>query len=218
MTPVRSGEYKTPLETARETKVVAEPPTQTFALVIGYTKGISVNSEALEVGESIAVMPGMVSIEFDRIASSTEVNEIIEVIPRKNHPKAKTIACIALLPLCPAIMSLNTEGSAKTITQTKSKKAWCVGSIDLEVYSGARYIAKIVVDESTYSNLQIKEEEPNPYRVSNGLLKCRTIEKVVTNSYRQHFHPMPDGLLFDTIAAQPPGSLENKDYRYVSII
>ncbi|MEM7468730.1 MAG: hypothetical protein AAF387_17825 [Pseudomonadota bacterium] len=135
-------------------------------------KGISVNGSSLDTGQSIEIPPGITTVKFD---GESVYSEVISEGPRKDHREIKTIACIALLPLCPAIMSLNTEGNAEVRTQ----KVQCSGSTAIDIHPGGTYLAEIVEDAVTYPTLVIQEVIPNRQRKSKGALKCTKMEDPV---------------------------------------
>ena len=137
--------------------------------------GVFINGIEINAGSSVSVEPGPVQIEFN---GESRLSETIISPTKKDHKNIKTIACVALLPLCPAIMSINTDGNSKVVT----KVVHCSGSKSVNLDAGRGYLVEILEDEYTYPTLQISQTKPGEYWSMKKALVCRPPDQPVSNN------------------------------------
>lgn len=137
--------------------------------------GVSINGIEISAGSSVLVEAGTVQIEFN---GESRLSETVISPTKKDHQNIKTIACVALLPLCPAIMSINTDGNSKVVT----KAVHCSGSKSVDLDAGRSYLVEILEDEYTYPTLQISQTETTEYWSTKKALVCRPPDQPVSEN------------------------------------
>ena len=133
--------------------------------VTALREGFSINGNELQPNVALSVAPGVTTINFD---GNSVLTEIRGKRVKKDHQNVKTIACIALLPLCPAIMSINTDQQAKVVTEYVS----CIGSTVLDLGPNEHYVTELLEREVTYPIMQVREIDAKEAGTIRGSITC----------------------------------------------